>query len=97
MTNARLFLLFASINIVMMFLLVHKQNKITKKQYEIQQLLEQKSNLAEQKKELLLQLHKNTQLSAVEKYATQQLNMRPITLPEAQLAQEQSVQAVMPQ
>lgn len=80
MNNKTLLLLVAIINIIMMFLVVDKQNKIIKQLYELQQLQEQKNILLEQHKDLMLQLHKEKQLSVVETYAKNNLNMEKITL-----------------
>lgn len=83
MTNKKLLILVAIINIVMMFLIVHKQNKIIKHLYHLQQLQEQRNELLEQKKELTLTLHKLTQLSTIEAYSKNQLKLRPMTLKDA--------------
>jgi len=83
MTNKQLFFLAALINIVMMFLLVHKQNKIINKLYNLQQLQEEKDVLLERKKELSLTAHKLTQLSTIQNYAKTELNMQPMVLKDA--------------
>lgn len=83
MTNKQLFFLAALINITMMFLLVHKQNKIINKLYNLQRLQEEKDLLLEQKKELSLTAHKLTQLSTIQNYANKELNMQSMVLKDA--------------
>ena len=80
MNNKALILLVAIINIIMMFMLVDKQNKIIKQLYELQQLQEQKNLVFEENKNLLLQLHKEKQLSSIESYAKNNLQMQRMTL-----------------
>ncbi len=84
MNNKMLLVLVAIINILMMFMLVDKQNKIINELYILQQLQEQKNMLLEQHKELLLQLHKEKQLSTVETYAKNNLQMQKMTLNDIQ-------------
>lgn len=80
MTNKQLLMIAATINIVMMFMLAYKQNMIIKQLYELQQLQEQKDQLLEEKKELMLTLHQQTQLSAIEDDAKKKLNLRSMNL-----------------
>lgn len=84
MNNKMLLLVVAFINIIMMFMLVDKQNKIIKQLYELQQLQEQKNILLEQNKELMLQLHKEKQLSTIESYAKNSLQMNRMNLNDIQ-------------
>ncbi len=60
----------------MIFLLVHKQNKIIKHLYELQILTEEKNSLIEQKKELMLKLHTITQLSTIEQKAQKDVHLQ---------------------
>ena len=80
MNNKTLLLVVAIINIIMMFMLVDKQNKIIKQLYELQQLHEQKNIQLEQHKDLMLQLHKAKQLSMIESHAKDNLQMQRMTL-----------------
>lgn len=80
MTSKKLLILAAFINVLMIFLLVYKQNKIIKHLYDLQLLQEQKNDLQEQKKELMLTLHKLTLLSTIETHAKDQLKLRSMTL-----------------
>lgn len=80
MTNKQLLFLVALINVIMMFLLIYKQNKIIKELYQLQQLHEKKNELLEKNKELLLQLHKNTQLSKIEQIANNNFDLQRMTL-----------------
>ncbi|MBI2344650.1 cell division protein FtsL [Candidatus Dependentiae bacterium] len=84
MNNKMLCLLVIIINIIMMFLLVDKQNKIIKHLYQLQQLQEQKNLLLEQNKELMLELHKEKQLSMIESQAKNNLQMEKIKLNDIQ-------------
>lgn len=68
----------------MIFLLVHKQNKIIKALYELQHLQEEKETLLQQKKELVLADQKGQQLSSIQAFAKNNLQMEPITLKETQ-------------
>lgn len=94
-TNKQLLFLAALINIVMMFLIVHKQNKIIKYLYELQQLQEHRNELLEQKKELTLTWHKLTQLSTIEAHAKNNLNLRSMTLKDIHHLEKEN-QAVSP-
>jgi hypothetical protein len=67
-------------NAVMVLLLVHKQNKIIKVLYELQQLQEYKENLLQQKKELLLACQKEQQLSSIQNFAKNDLHMSSMKL-----------------
>jgi len=89
MNNKRLVFLVAIINIIMMFLLVYKQNKIIKQLYELQHLQEQKNIIFEQNKNLLLDLHKEKQLSTIESYAKNNLQMERMTLSNIERLPEQ--------
>lgn len=84
MNTKTLLFLVAVLNIVMVFLLVHKQNKIIKALYELQYLQEQKEQLADKKKELLLQYHMGQKLSTLQTFAKDNLQLRPMTLKDAQ-------------
>ena len=64
----------------MIFLLIHKQNKIIKLRYELQQLHEQKDALLQQKKGLTLAYHKGQQLSSIQSFAKNNLSMNAIKL-----------------
>ena len=64
----------------MIFLLVHKQNKIIKALYELQHLQEKKDDLLQQKKELDLICQKGQQLSSIQSFAKDTLLMTPIKL-----------------
>lgn len=66
----------------MIFLLVHKQNKIIKALYELQQLQEKKDDLLQQKKELDLICQKGQQLTSIQNFAKDNLQMKPIKLKE---------------
>lgn len=90
MTNKKLFFLAALINIIMMFLLVHKQNIIINKLYTIQKLQEQIDCLQQKHKELTLELHKNIHLSDIEKFAKTELQLKPITFADAQIIPRQT-------
>lgn len=84
MNTKTLFFLVAALNIVMVFLLVHKQNKIIKALYELQYLQEEKEELAEKKKELLLQYHIGQKLSTLQTFAKDNLHLHSMTLKDAQ-------------
>ena len=64
----------------MLFLLVHKQNKIIKSLYELQKLQEKKEELLQKKKELILICQKEQQLSSVQSFAQDTLLMSSIGL-----------------
>ncbi|HSW75665.1 MAG TPA: hypothetical protein VLG50_01365 [Candidatus Saccharimonadales bacterium] len=83
MKNKTLLFLAACINLGIIFLLIHKQNKIIKLLYEHQQLIEQKEYLLQQKKLLMLEFHKGQQLSSVQTFAKNNLHMNPIKLKDA--------------
>jgi len=83
MKRLLLLIIIAIINVLFAFLLINKQNKIVKLLYEIQQLQEQREKLFETKKNLLVAMHKEQQLSAIQTFAQEELNMNPITLKEA--------------
>lgn len=83
MTNKKLLFLVAIINIIMMFMLIDKQNKIIKQFYDIQQLQEQKNMLLDQHKELMLELHTLKQLSTIEQHAAKNLHMHSMKLNDA--------------
>lgn len=82
--NKTLLLLAAVINIGMILLLVHKQNMMIHQLYELQQLYEKRDFLLQQKKELVLQLHKLKQLSVIESVAHDKLGLRSMILKDAQ-------------
>jgi hypothetical protein len=84
MNNKALLFCIVLLNIVMIFLLVHKQNKIIKALYELQHLQEQKETLLQTKKELVLMDQKGQQLSLIQNFAKDNLQMVPITLKETQ-------------
>ncbi len=84
MTNKQLLFLVAIINIIMMFMLIDKQNKTIKELYDIQQLQEQKNIALDQYKELMLELQKLKQLSTIEEHATKNLHMRSMKLNDIQ-------------
>ena len=84
MNNKALLFCIILLNIVMIFLLVHKQNKIIKALYELQHLQEQKEELLQQKKELVLMDQKGQQLSSIQAFAKNNLQMEPIALKEIQ-------------
>ncbi len=64
----------------MIFMLIHKENKIIKALYELQQLQEKKDELLQKKKELMLLSEKEQQLSSIQNFAQNNLLMTPITL-----------------
>ena len=72
----------AVINVLFAFLLINKQNKIVTYLYEIQQLQEQRKELLESKKNLLVGLQKEQQLSTIQAFAQAELDMQPITIKE---------------
>ena len=71
------------INLSIIFLLIHKQNKFIKLLYELQKLQENKSELLQEKKALTLNFHKGQQLSAIQTFAKNNLHMNSISLKEA--------------
>ena len=75
----------------MIFLLVHKQNKIINALYELQHLQEQKDELLQQKKELVLMDQKGQQLSSIQAFAKDNLQMLPIKLKDAKTIDMTSV------
>lgn len=83
MKKLSLLVFIALINVLFAFLLIHKQNKKVKLLYEIQQLQTQREKLLDTKKNLLLDIHKEQQLSSIQKFAQTELNMSPITIKEA--------------
>ena len=83
MKRLSLLIIIAITNVLFAFLLINKQNKIVKLLYEIQQLQEQREKLFETKKNLLVTMHKEQQLSAIQTFAQEELNMKPIMLKEA--------------
>lgn len=91
MNNKTLLFCILLLNIVMIFLLVHKQNKIIKALYELQHLQEQKDELLQQKKELVLMDQKGQQLSSIQTFAKNNLQMVPISLKETQAVDAISV------
>lgn len=70
------------INVVFAFLLINKQNKKVTLLYEIQKLKEQRDQLLESKKNLLLEIHKEQQLSTIQNFAQTELDMSPIKIQE---------------
>jgi cell division protein FtsL len=83
MNNKALLFIIVLLNIVMIFLLVHKQNKIIKALYELQHLHEQKEELLQQKKELMLRDQKGQQLSSIQTFAKESLQMNSLKLKDA--------------
>lgn len=75
-------LLIACINIIFAILLIHKQNTIIALLYDIQQLQEERDQLLEKKKKLSFQLQREQQLSKVEAFAINNLQMKPVKLKE---------------
>jgi cell division protein FtsL len=84
MNNKSLLFCIVFLNIVMIFLLVHKQNKIINALYELQHLQEEKEKLSQEKKELVLIDQKGKQLSSIQTFAKNNLQMVPIKLNETQ-------------
>lgn len=82
MNNKTLLFCIILLNVIMIFLLVHKQNKIIKALYELQQLQEKKDDLLQQKKELDLICQKGQQLTSIQNFAKDNLQMKPIKLKE---------------
>ncbi len=82
MNNKKFFFLIILVDVIMLFLLVHKQNKIIKSLYELQKLQEKKEELIQKQKELVLVCQKEQQLSSVQSFAQDKLAMLPITLKE---------------
>lgn len=70
------------LNVIFAFLLINKQNKKVTLLYEIQKLKEQRDQLLESKKNLLLEVHKEEQLSAIQNFAQTELEMSPIKIQE---------------
>ncbi len=91
MDNKALLFCILLLNIVMIFLLVHKQNKIIKALYELQHLQEEKELLLQEKKELVLVDQQGQQLSSIQTFAKNNLQMEPITLKEIQAVDLMSV------
>ena len=91
MNNKKFLFCIIVLNVFMILLLVHKQNKIIKALYELQRFQEEKEDLVQQKKELTLVCQKGQQLSFIQAYAKNNLAMRPITLKEIQAVDEISV------
>lgn len=83
MKKLSLLVFIIGINVLFAFLLIHKQNNKVKLLYEIQKLQEQREQLLETKKNLLLEMHKEQQLSTIQAFAQTELNMNPITIKEA--------------
>lgn len=83
MNNKALLFVIILLNIVMIFLLVHKQNKIIKALYDLQDLQEQKDLLLEQKKGLTVTYQKGQQLSAAQTFAQNKLAMHSMSLKDA--------------
>ena len=67
----------------MIFLLVHKQNKIINASYNLQQRQETKEELLQKKKELTLAYQQSKQLSSIQTFAKEKLQMNPIKLKDA--------------
>lgn len=82
MNNKALLFCIILLNIAMIFLLVHKQNKIINALYELQQLQEKKDSLLQQKKELDLIAQQGQQLTSIQSFAKDDLHMIPIKLKE---------------
>jgi len=78
--NKKKWIIFFVLNVIMIFLLVDKQNMMIKALVRLQRLEEQKEQLLQEKKELMLQVESLKQLSHVERYATDVLQMQPITI-----------------
>lgn len=68
------------INVLFAFLLIHKQNNKVKLLYEIQKLQKQREELLDIKKSLILQMHKDQQLSTIQTFAQKELAMNSITV-----------------
>ena len=83
MNNKALLFLIVILNVVMIFLLVHKQNKIIKALYELQRIEEQKEILLQQKKELTLAKEQGQQLSSVQSFAQNTLAMHAMKIKDA--------------
>lgn len=80
---------------MMVLLLVHKQNKIIKALYELQQLQEQKEEFLQQKKELVLMDQKGQQLSSIQNFAKNNLAMVPIKLKETHAIDTMTVSSLV--
>ena len=80
MNNKKLLLIVGIINVFIIFMLIDKQNKIIKELYELQRLQEEKNIIFEENQELILQLHKEKELSSVESYIKNNLQMNKIAL-----------------
>lgn len=83
MNKISLVIIFVSINVLFAILLIHKQNTIVKLFYDLQALQKEKDFLLQEKKDLIFQLQKEQQLSNVQSFAKEQLNMKTINLKEA--------------
>ena len=68
------------LNIVMVFLLIYKQNKIIKELYVLQELQQQKESLLDEHRALTVQLQTNTQLSAIEQHGQEVLQLKSVGL-----------------
>lgn len=93
MTNRQLLFLAGILNVMIMFLTVHKQNIIIKKLYELQQLQETKNQHLETKKERMLKLHQLTQLSKIQDHAQANLGMRYMTQKDAHVLNDQPLKS----
>lgn len=83
MKKITLLLIFACINVLFAILLIHKQNNIITLLYDIQQLQEERDSLLEKKKDLNFQLQKEQQLSNIQSFASESLQMKPLKIKEA--------------
>lgn len=79
-SNRLLIVYMIGLNVLFVFLLVHKQNKMIHALYNMQHLDEIKQDLLEQKKAWLVTVQKGQQLSAVQQFAKEQLHMQALTL-----------------
>ena len=80
MTKFALLTIIAISNIVFAFLLIHKQNNIVGLLYEIQQLQTEQQQLLEMKKNLLVTMHQDQQLSKIQQFAEQDLHMKKMSI-----------------
>ena len=72
--------LFLVVNLLFIFLQIHKQSQFVKISYARQRLEKEKEHLTKQKNDLAQQLLLQQSRKNVQNYASKQLNMRPTTV-----------------
>lgn len=73
-------ILFISVNILFIFLQIHKQSTFIKLSYENQRLEKEKQQLVHKKEELTQKLYELQDPSEIKKFASNDLNMQKIKL-----------------